>query len=111
MAENDFNAMQAQAIRYAREMQRRAMPQQQNAPSAFPSPPPPPQPEKEPPNRDFKSNKEPFSLFSPISNIINSNFGNILKDRDAVLILALVILLAGDGADKMLILALLYIIS
>lgn len=110
MAENDFNAMQAQAIRYAREMQRRAMTQQQNAPSAFPSPPPP-QPEKEPHNRDFKSSKEPFSSFSPISNIINSIFGNILKDRDAVLILALVILLAGDGADKMLILALLYIIS
>ena len=43
--------------------------------------------------------------------MINSLFGNILKDRDTVLILALIILLASDGADKMLILALLYIIS
>lgn len=110
MAEKDFNAMQAQAIRYAREMQRRAMPQQPIAPSVSP-PPPPPKPKEEAPSRDFAGRKEPPSPFSPISNMINSFFGNILKDRDTVLILALIILLASDGADKMLILALLYIIS
>lgn len=107
MAEKDFNAMQAQAIRYAREMQRRAMPQQPIAPSVSP----PPKPKEEAPSRDFAGRKEPPSPFSPISNMINSLFGNILKDRDTVLILALIILLASDGADKMLILALLYIIS
>lgn len=107
MAEKDFNAMQAQAIRYAREMQRRAMPQQPIAPPV----PPPPKPKEETPSRDFAGRKEPTSPFSPISNMINSLFGNILKDRDTVLILALIILLASDGADKMLILALLYIIS
>ncbi len=109
MAEKDFNAMQAQAIRYAREMQRRAMPQQPIAPPV--PPPPPPKPKEEAPNRDFAGHKEPHSPFSPISNMINSLFGNILKDKDTVLILALIILLASDGADKMLILALLYIIS
>lgn len=107
MAEKDFNAMQAQAIRYAREMQRRAMTQQPIAPSVSP----PPKPKEEAPSRDFAGRKEPPSPFSPISNMINSLFGNILKDRDTVLILALIILLASDGADKMLILALLYIIS
>lgn len=108
MAEKDFNAMQAQAIRYAREMQRRAMPLQQ---PIAPPVPPPPKPKEEAPSRDFAGHKEPPSPFSPISNMINSLFGNILKDRDTVLILALIILLASDGADKMLILALLYIIS
>lgn len=107
MAESDFNAMQAQAIRYAREMQRRAMPSQQSAPKV----PPPPKTAEEIPNRDFQGRKDPSSPFSPISNIINSLFGNILKDKDTVLILALIILLASDGADKILILALLYIIS
>lgn len=111
MAEKDFNAMQAQAIRYAREMQRRAMPQQHPIAPPVPPPPPPPKPKEEAPNRDFAGHKEPPSPFSPISNMINSLFGNILKDRDTVLILALIILLASDGADKMLILALLYIIS
>lgn len=110
MAEKDFNTMQAQAIKYAREMQRRAMPLQHQA--APPVPPlPPPKPKEEAPSRDFAGHKEPPSPFSPISNMINSLFGNILKDRDTLLILALIILLASDGADKMLILALLYIIS
>lgn len=111
MAEKDFNAMQAQAIRYAREMQRRAMPLQHPTTPPVSPPPPPPKPKEEAPSRDFAGRKEPPSPFSPISNMINSLFGNILKDRDTVLILALIILLASDGADKMLILALLYIIS
>lgn len=111
MAEKDFNTMQAQAIRYAREMQRRAMPLQRPAAPPVSPPPPPPKPKEEAPSRDFAGHKEPPSPFSPISNMINSLFGNILKDRDTVLILALIILLASDGADKMLILALLYIIS
>ncbi|MBQ8227590.1 MAG: hypothetical protein IJZ88_01110 [Clostridia bacterium] len=47
---------------------------------------------------------------NPLSNILSS-INSIFKDSDMILILAMVILLSQDGADKMLILALLYILS
>lgn len=106
MAENDFNSMQAQAIRYAQEMHRRANPTQQKPQSDLP-----PKQQTEVQAHESRNTREPQPLFSPLTNIINSIFGNILKDQDTVLILAMIILLASDGADKMLILALLYIIS
>ena len=49
-----------------------------------------------------------------IQNPLNSILGSInglFKDGDMILILAMVILLSQDGADKMLILALLYILT
>ncbi|MBQ8783807.1 MAG: hypothetical protein IJZ57_08570 [Clostridia bacterium] len=47
---------------------------------------------------------------NPLNNILGS-LGGLFKDSDMILILAMVILLSQDGADKMLILALLYILS
>ena len=49
-----------------------------------------------------------------IQNPLNSILGSInslFKDGDMILILAMIILLSQDGADKMLILALLYILT
>ena len=45
-----------------------------------------------------------------LSSILGS-VSSVLKDGDMILILAMIILLSQDGADKMLILALLYILT
>ena len=47
---------------------------------------------------------------NPLSSILGS-VSSVFKDGDMILILAMVILLSQDGADKMLILALLYILT
>ena len=47
---------------------------------------------------------------NPLSSILGP-VSSVFKDGDMILILAMVILLSQDGADKMLILALLYILT
>ena len=47
---------------------------------------------------------------NPLGSILGS-INSIFKDGDMILILAMIILLSQDGADKMLILALLYILT
>ena len=85
---NDFNSMQAQAIRFAREMQQKAIPQQSEQPK--------------------ESRQEtPFCKNAcPIKNIFGSG-----GDSDIMLLMALLLVLTSDGGDKMLMLALLYIMT
>lgn len=96
---NDFNLMQSQAIRYAREMQQRASPaQNQNCPPPLRNPSPP-KPET------------PFCKAAcPVKNILGMG-NNDNKDNDILLLMALILVLSADGGDRMLMMALLYIMT
>lgn len=137
----DFQKMQQQAIDRVREMQKKAVPEQppkaqtQQRPSRFfPSgekqpdrpmahgQPKPHNPHGEPKNQENRkaSNEnethegtkeerarpknQPFPAVNPLSSILN-------MDTDMSLILPLVMLLGKDGADDMLLLALIYIMT
>ncbi|MGN1195045.1 MAG: hypothetical protein ACI4SB_06140 [Acutalibacteraceae bacterium] len=139
-AKEDFQKMQQQAIDRVREMQKKAIndqpkPQNQQRPSRFfpqnerrPDRPPfqgqqkgqnPHQEQKITEDRRNEAesekhvntkeeNEQPknqlFSSLNPLSSLLN-------MDTDMSLILPLVMLLGKDGADDMLILALLYIMT
>lgn len=104
----ELASMQKDAMERVREMQRRADEtlRRSNADFAPPPPkaevkqepsPPPPLPPREPP--------------APVSN--TGKLGNILSaagiDQDRIIILALLLVLYNDGADQLLLLALLYL--
>ena len=81
---NDFGAMQENAISYAREMQQRAQ-------------------KKEVPKQE---NENPFCRSGcPVRSIFSGG------DSDTLLLLALLLVIASDGGDRMLMLALLYIMT
>lgn len=113
--QNDFSEMQAQAIRYARELQKRATPQQR------PEPPRSASPKKDsfpPPDEIFghrnpwtKSQETPFCKGAcPIKNLLG--FGRSgQNDGDILLLMALLLVLTADGGDRMLMMALLYIMT
>lgn len=95
MANGDFEAMRSRAIQNAREMQKRAVEpsnQKGGAPNDM---------------RQFRQQGHSNPLFNSLGSIL----GSLFKDSDTLLILAMIILLASDGADKILIFALLYIMS
>ncbi len=119
----DFNSMQSQAIKYAREMQQRAAasaspePQRSNSntqqaqknPSSFHNP-----------NEVFghrnpwtQERETPFCKSAcPIKNVLGSGGNkNSSADNDIMLLMALLLVLSQDGGDKMLMLALLYIMT
>ena len=109
MPQQDFNAAERQAIMRAQEMYRRATPPPNGEPvfRKQPSPPlpqfnhrppPPPEPEFRPPPRHEPSSKPTF----------NNPLGNLF-DGDMKLIIAMMLLLSGDGGDMLLLMALMYI--
>lgn len=100
---NDFSSMQAQAIRFAREMQQKATPQQ-----GF-------EPMRSLPPEHHKTNEQKFETpfcksACPIKNLLGMGGGNGV-DNDIMLLMALLLVLTVDGGDKMLIMALLYIMT
>lgn len=117
MATTDFNQMQAQAIRRAKEMQRRATPPIYQEPSPEPKKEPKSQKQAYPrPKEVFTHNtwtqtqQTPFcNNACPIKNILSPP-GNC-ADNDVMLLMALMLLLTADGGDKMLLFALLYIMT
>lgn len=114
MPQQDFNAAERQAIMRAREMYSRAMPvqnadpvfhKQPNQPPTSHSahqntnyqPPLPPRQEQQNPRQSsnpFGRSASPFSMFF---------------DGDMKLIIAMMLLLSGDGGDTLLLMALIYI--
>ena len=105
-AEYDFDEMQEDAIRQAREMFRRASPQM--------------------PDIEFEKNEEPLKFhnhdgtvreahhhsgFNSVGIRPQNKFGGMIRDKDIALLLALILLLSYDGGDRLLILALVYIMS
>ena len=97
---SDMLSMQADAIRRVREMQRRA--QLTVSRQAAPDPPPGPRQEQ----------NTPLPLHTPQEkqgNFLSGLMESLNLDNDRLLLLALILLLAHEGADTMLILALFYI--
>ncbi|MBP9989480.1 MAG: hypothetical protein KBT46_08275 [Ruminococcus sp.] len=82
----DFDEMQNQAVKSALEMQKRAI------------------------NNENNRQQTPFCKGAcPIKNILSPPKGE--PDNDIILLLALLLMLSGDGGDRMLLLALLYIMT
>ena len=108
MPQQDFNAAERQAIMRAQEMYRRATPPPNGEPVFHKQPSPPPQfnhpPTSEPkpefryPPRHEQGNKPMF----------NNPLG-MFFDGDMKLIIAMILLLSGDGGDMLLLMALMYI--
>lgn len=97
--ENELARMRERAIASAREMQRRAAikggeQRQCNRPNPAPNRPEPP---PKPPERMSKLTEKPKPQRPPV-------------DNDRMLIIALIIILSADGADMLLIFALMYIL-
>ena len=92
MNSNEFSRQQQEAINRMREMNKKSTnPQnfgQQFTKSSTPLPP--------------KPKPDSFGIDLP--------FGNLFKDKDTALILGLLLILYGEKADKMLLLALVYIL-
>lgn len=108
--------MQAQAIRFAREMQQRATPQINSEPPK--SPPSPPKQDFPYPNNLFghrnqrtHEHETPFcSSACPVKNILGRSVSSG-GDNDIMLLMALLLVLCADGGDRMLMMALLYIMT
>lgn len=120
--QNDFDMMQAQAIRYARELQQKATPQRVPEPPRTP-PHKEPQfhpPEYPPPDEVFghrnpwtQKQETPFCKGAcPIKNLLGFGGNNSKSgDGDMLLLMAILLVLSSDGGDRMLMLALLYIMT
>ncbi len=122
----NLEQMQKEATRRAREMQQRATPaptsggippmpnfvqtpygrQGQTPPRGLhmPPPPQPPKPQPAPPQPPKPQAQSGLQLLKML------NFGNLKLQGDTLLVVMLLLLLAGDGADELLLLALVYIL-
>ena len=96
MSPNEFSRQQQEAIDRMREMNRKST---NHPPNNVHSPPPKPQPK---PTPKQQNSQDGLGLELP--------FGNLFKDKDSALILGLLLILYGEKADKMLLLALVYIL-
>ncbi|MCM1365304.1 MAG: hypothetical protein NC122_00145 [Faecalibacterium sp.] len=111
---NDFAAMQQQAITRVREMQKKAVPneRQKSEPKVKPQNEPQPKPIAELPKIQPPPKSEPTRK-SQSQSAVQKNPLAFLSglDSDMSLILPLMLLLGKEGADSILLLALLYIVS
>lgn len=92
MSPNEFSRQQQDAINRMREMNKKST---NPPPDHNRRPPPKPQPKQQ-------NSQDGSRLELP--------FGNLFKDKDTALILGLLLILYGEKADKMLLLALVYIL-
>ncbi len=106
MQTQDFNTMQEQALQYAREMQQKAK-SANICQSASES-----QSGKSYDNFFNRQNSARNNGFNGINNIFSSsNHSAQSRGNDLSLILSLMLMLSSDGGDKLLMLALLYIMT
>ena len=92
MSPNEFSRQQQDAINRMREINKKST---NPPPDNNRRPPPKPQPKQQ-------NSQDGSRLELP--------FGNLFKDKDTALILGLLLILYGEKADKMLLLALVYIL-
>ena len=106
MPDFDFNRMQADAVRRAREMQSRARSPERRAQTRAAEPPaPPPEPEPEPQPAPLPAEEsEPLAQQQP------SLLDNLFQDRERTIILALLILLSGEDSNHELMFALMFLL-
>ncbi|MBP3442637.1 MAG: hypothetical protein J6L62_07535 [Clostridia bacterium] len=109
MQPQDFNSMQEKALQYAREMQQKS----QNYQDDQPAPDNRKSVENHRHNQRFEQNNYNYNnSFGSIKNIFSGNNTNRQNaNSDLTLILSLILMLSSDGGDRLLILALLYIMS
>ena len=107
MPDFDFNRMQADAVRRAREMQSRARSPERRAQTRAAEPPaPPPEPEPEPqPAPPPAEESEPLAQQQQPSLL-----DNLFQDRERTIILALLILLSGEDSNHELMFALMFLL-
>ena len=92
MSSNEFSRQQQDAINRMREMNKKS------------TNPPPDNNRRPPPKPQSKQQN------SQDGSRLELPFGNLFKDKDTALILGLLLILYGEKADKMLLLALVYIL-
>ncbi len=106
---DELASMQKDAMERVREMQRRADETLRRSNASL-NPPPPPPVQDPPPCPPEVSPQNPLPMHSAPS---AGKLGNILSaagiDQDRIVILALLLILYNDGADQLLLLALLYL--
>lgn len=104
----ELASMQKDAMERVREMQRRADETLRRSNADFAPPPPRAEPKQDPPPPPPDL---PQESPAPVSTV--GKLGNILSmagiDQDRIIILALLLILYNDGADQLLLLALLYL--
>lgn len=109
MQPQDFNSMQEKALQYAREMQQKSRNYQYDQPA--------PDNRKNVDNYCQDQHSEHSTCnynnsFGSVKNIFSNNNSNRKNaNSDLTLILSLILMLSSDGGDRLLILALLYIMS
>lgn len=97
MQSQDFQTMHSQAIEYAQKMHRRSTDFNNKCTDT---------------NKTNQTNDfNPFFTNKAINSIFSANNQVKKKDNDISLILALILLLSSDGGDRLLLLALLYIMT
>ena len=104
MPDYDFNRMQADAIRRAREMQSRARTPQVRTQARAEPPAPPPEPEPEPQPASPPTAEESPAQPQP------SLLDNLFHDRERTIILALLIVLSGEDTNHELMFALMFLL-
>lgn len=104
MPQQDFNAAERQAIMRAQEMYRRATGQQEEKNEPVFHKQPSANSRNDMPKQNFVSqqNRDPTKGF------FGNSFGGLF-DGDMKLLIAMMLLLSGDGGDMLLLLALMYI--
>lgn len=114
MPDMDMRRMQEEAARRAREMQSRARQGRPRAPVQQPAPPPEKPAEREhpkPPPPTLPESVPPVS--APAEMAPGSSAGlleELFKDRERTMLLALLILLGGEGGNHELMFALLFLL-
>lgn len=107
----NFDPIQQEAMRRVQAMQSRAVPKKHDN---IQKPPTPEASVREEPQNQQEINQAPPLVKNQVSQDISSKDGNplevLFKDKEQNLILMLIILLAGDGADTSLLLALIYLL-
>lgn len=96
----EMMAMQKDAERRVREMQERSKSLVANDPPPPPPPPPPPQPQPQPIHNETHANK----------GFLEGLFPDIKIDEEKALIIFLLIILARNGADMKMLIALGYLL-
>lgn len=106
---DDFSAMQKDAMARVREMQRKADENLRRSNAAIASPPAPPEPVPLPAPQKAEARPCPPPAPSNESGKLMQLLSAAGIDNDRLIILGLLLLLYNDGADQMLLLALLYL--
>ncbi len=99
MNENDFESQRQNALNQMREMNKKS------------TPPPKEEPVKTTPSQKESEKSSNYQALPLLGNMnFNLPFAELFRDKETALILGLLLILYGEKADKLLLLALVYIL-